>query len=212
MITFDESCEAFRQYALAGAKYYRDSFSSTEKRLVGHKLANQFEVKDPVIEAWFRTLRAGGTVKPLLFPTPKPAADMRGAFFTVARHPNAAAEALAVTLVFWLDEGRNQTIAFRMEPADQVSWAHAYAHVQITRTLREPVVQTTLPSWIPDSFPGFPTGCRAPSDYFYSTLAAVHGYGGPAQSAFAHKIIRDSFSNEAQLARKVVSGMEAFFS
>jgi hypothetical protein len=211
MLTLNETCDAFRAYALAGARFYRDSFSAEEQRLVGKHLANQFEVNDQAIEGWFRTLQAGARPKPRLFPTPKPSGDMRGAFFNISRQPNEDSPDISVTLVFWLDAGRDQTIAFRLEPADPVTWAHSYAHMQITRNVRYPPITTTVPSWVPDSFPGFPTGCRAPSDYFFSTLAAVHGYAGAAQTTNAHQTVRRSFPNAAPFARRLVVEMEQFF-
>jgi hypothetical protein len=211
MITLEETCDAFRAYALAGARFYRDSFSEEDRRMVGKRLANQLQVSDPAIEVWFGALRSGGQPKPILFPTPQPNKDMHGAFFTVARQPNEAGPDLSVTLVFWTDAGRNQTMAFRLEPADPVSRPHSYAHVQITRNVIHPPVQTTLASWVPESFPGFPTGCRTPSDYFFSTLAAVHGYAGAAQNTHAHQTLQKSFANSPPFARKLVQGMEQFF-
>ena len=68
-------------------------------------------------------------------------------------------------------------LAFRYETAHPGS-IHNYGHVQLTKVLKKRAAPTTIPSWIPDSFPAFPIGTSDPLEVFLAMAVSVHGYQG----------------------------------
>jgi hypothetical protein len=147
-------------------------------------------------------------------PMPKPTDDFTVSFF-VPRFQFTDGDNFrcAFCLVAWIDHGDGQTISFRLEPADADNMPHSYNHIQLSRKVRSPDMATTVPSWLPSSYPAFPVGLSTPLQFFAAIAVAVHGYSRDQKALYIGQAITtgSAESNAAIRARRVLNEIHRIF-
>ncbi|MFN3727372.1 MAG: hypothetical protein ACK4SZ_13845 [Allosphingosinicella sp.] len=130
----------------------------------------QFELTAPAVRGSFR---------PRFYPMP---AAKHGDFafwaasplFSIVDEENYDVD---FQIVLWSGERHSasgHTIGLRFERAGDRRSTHRYPHLQLTQTFRTPYFATNA-SWLPSSYPAFPTKAETAIDHFTAALLAAYG-------------------------------------
>lgn len=214
--------DLLRDYAIFGAKAF-NKVPEDYRRRIEKSIEGKIERNERQIERLFHELKSGNIQ--LYFPfLPVPESGAKGfqrAFF-VPRFstPPQGGFHCAFCVVLWIDHTSEEnrwghTMAFRLEPADSGDSAHAYPHIQISKRVRSVgnqagVVRTSLPEWIPDSYPAFPLPAESPMGFFASALASIHGYNKNYLGKFAPKVLSNVYSSTSKLSsvREIIKRLD----
>ena len=102
--------------------------------------------------------------------------------------------------------GRDNSLAFRFEPADEESSTHNYPHMQFcARLLNRQLRPGGVPEWLPESYPAFPLPYSDPMRLFLAMLTSIHGREGGLDA-----ILREIFQQAGKIAqwRKYASALD----
>ncbi len=199
-----EYCDLLKDYALSGLKYYNSVSENFKTRVMRH-LHNKIESDEWNIRRQFNSISRGQDEIFGFLPMPKPSGNdfSLGFFIPKFRHMEKQKFLCSYDIMLWIDNDENgsvdqirrgKTIAFRLEPADQDSSPHAYPHIQISRAIRAPAIRTSVPKWVPESYPAFPMGLASPVGFFAAVVTSVHGYSKSEKDKYAPKILREAMS------------------
>ena len=89
---------------------------------------------------------------------------------------------------------KDNSLAFRFEPAQPTGCRHDYAHIQFCRKIgNNDLTPIGIPDWIPERDPAFPLPSSDPVKLFLLMATAVHGRSGGVK-----KVIVDIFQNASE--------------
>jgi hypothetical protein len=207
-------CDILKDYSLSGLNFFRGLGARDQdrvRRTIGPTL---IEDERQQIEYKFSQAKSRKSPSFNFIPMPKPTGDFAVSFFVPRfRFVEGGHFRCAFCLIAWVDHGDGQTISFRLEPADEDDTTHSYNHIQLSRSVRSPDMATTMPTWIPQSYPAFPLGLSTPLQFFAATTVAVHGYSRKDKALYIGKAIMTGSgeSNAASRTLKVLTEIHRIF-
>lgn len=174
-MTTEATVDLILRYAKLGLKDWgHGRRRSTELQgRVRHLLSDRVATEVWQIASVIRGACGGGQGSGRGFFIPMPRdhhASIRQSLF----HPRCDASGrVSFDLLILPDEAN--CLGFRFEPAESPSSTHAYAHLQLCRSLCG--LDLPVPPWIPDSYPAFPLPACDTLGMFLCLTTSVHGYG-----------------------------------
>src|SRR5260370_41567716 len=128
-------CDILRDYSRYGLLYFRGQESATQQK-IREALRGSLEDNADRIERKLAATKKGDPASFGFLPMPKPGGnDFRAAFFLPHITSGLGANyTCSFALLFWIDRDMGKTVAIRIEPSGGVNNAHAYTHMQLTRT------------------------------------------------------------------------------
>jgi hypothetical protein len=137
-------------------------------------------------------------------PLPPPLKDDPDSFFLAFFRPRFVLNDQVVSecdIDLWLFSGHKSRKSFgmRFERGRQGHDTHAYPHLQFTRKFEGHLVTTDLPSELPNSYPAFPTRCRAPGDTWLAMLVSLYGLSDKDRAALSEVVGRIQDAQKLEL-------------
>lgn len=176
--------ELLKEYALLGVK----DWHKADGELQAHArkcLENQIIDSD-----WEFWQQVNQPAQDLFLPMPRrsEAKQLEFCFFRVR---NDASFELFVLV------DRENSLAFRFEPADEDAFRHNYPHVQFCARLQKRELRPGgVPGWLPESYPAFPLPYSDPMGLFLAMLTSIHGRAGGLD-----QILREIFQQASKMAQ-----------
>lgn len=198
-------CDILRDYSRHGLLYFREQSSDTQGR-IRSALGGGLEDSGDQIDAKFAAIKRGGQSQLRFLPMPRPGGnDFKASFFLPRIDPGPGANySCSFTVLFWIERDTGRTIAMRFESSDGPGNAHAYTHMQLTRTIG--AMTTSFEQWIPDSYPAVPLSYDHPLQLFVGMAVAVHGYSANEKNEYVRAAMTASMAQGSALerARKIL--------
>lgn len=202
-------CDILRDYSLHGLAYFKDQSSELQRRMRAD-LQGSLEDDKYQIARKLVAIRKGNQTQLGFLPMPRPGGnDFKASFFLPRITSNYDGNYMCSFIVlFWVDVGaeKGNTIAVRFDPRGEAGNPHAYTHLQLTRTIKNPNISTGFEQWVPTSYPAFPLGYDHPLQLFIGMAVAVHGYTARDKGEYVRAAITESMAqgNAALRARKIL--------
>ncbi|WP_404406200.1 hypothetical protein [Pelagibacterium halotolerans] len=216
-VDISDYCDMIRIYAEKGIKKYKSLDSDVRTPI--ENFIFDIERDEKKIQYKFSDMKKGKDTSVGFIPMPDHNdRGYRYTFFRPKIQPTDGGFLCDFSILFWVGSSKEgeyagRTFAYRMEAID-AEGAHCYPHIQICRALFGAdadgnQLETSLPGWLPDSYPAFPIVRANPTTLFATMLVSVHGFDPHDTGKFAYSVLRDSFSNSApkvavQLATDIV--------
>lgn len=197
--------ELMKKYAECGIAQWHDAPYPMRLRALD-ALSNRIAEHSFEVDKTIKTLNG---VDRMFIPMPSiNHAGIQACFFLPIRLENGENARFAFEL-FLLVDGEN-CLGFRFEPADSQDHAHAYGHVQMNcKMLGGSLPVTSIPQWLPDSYPAFPICSSDSFQMFLSMTTSVHGYGNAYEGGM-QGILRDVFESRPLYAEACLERMNGF--
>ncbi len=186
-------CDILRDYSHHGLAYFKDQSTDMQQSMRA-ALSGGLEDNAYHIERKLAEIGKGNRPQLQFLPMPRPAGrDFKASFFLprITRNDDES-YSCSFTVVFWIEKEKGKTMAVRFEPSGGIGDSHAYTHLQLTRTIKDPNITTSFKPWVPDSYPAFPLGYDHPLQLFVGMAVAVHGYSASNKREYVRAAIMDS--------------------
>jgi len=206
---FDTFCEILRDYSRHGIAYFKSLPDQTQRKMRA-KLENKIEANDDNVDAVIAAIKRGERKEFDFLPMPKPGGrNFAASFFQPRMKVDGNGRySCSYVVVFWIDNAEGKTIAIRLESGAAGS-AHAFMHMQLTRSTRSPAIETSFETWIPTSYPAIPLGYVHPVQVFAGMAMAVHGYSADGNRKYVREVVLDSM--KADIARDILAEIKRLF-
>ena len=198
-------CDILRDYSQHGLLYFKNQTRDMQQK-IRSALRGELEDNPEQIDHKLGTIKKGGQSLLQFLPMPQPGGtDFKASFFLprITRE-NSGNYTCSFIVIFWIERDMGKTMAIRIEPSGDPGNAHAYTHMQLTRTSGN--ITTSLENWTPESYPALPLGYHHPLQLFIGMAVAVHGYSRNDQKEYIRAAITDSMSqgSSALRARRIL--------
>lgn len=193
-LEWKDFCTAVKKYSIQGLVEYGKLPSGTRAAIEARISPLLLKRTPHDVERRFNKVGLLRFEEKFLFiPMPKAGsgANFDWAFFVPRFMMEGSEPTCAFCLLLWKGDptaggGKGRIYSFRFEPTQMGS--HEYAHIQLTRDVRDPNLETDLPSWMCTSYPAFPIA-SSPLRMFLTVLVAIHGFSKSSPAEYANEVI-----------------------